>query len=235
MKYKKLSIVVPVYNEINTIKTILNKLDKLKIPIKKEIVIIDDYSTDGTRDILKKLQKKKKYKIIFHKENMGKGAALRTGFGHLTGDLVTVQDADTEYDPDDYNKLLPYFLNGKRKVVYGSRFIGVSFFSRKKWFSPVHYIGNKLLSLMASIIYFSKITDMETCYKMIDANVLKSLKLRAKKFDIEPEITAKILKKGYKIKEVPINYYPRSFHQGKKISWKDGVYALFYLLKYRFS
>jgi dolichol-phosphate mannosyltransferase len=232
MNYKKLSIIVPVFNEESTIMRILNKLECLEIPLQKEIVIVDDYSTDGTRALLKDLEDK--YTIIYHKKNGGKGRALRTGFKHATGEIITIQDADLEYDPNDYNKMLPSILKGKTKVVYGSRFIGTNFFSRNKWFSPTHYIGNKLLSLITSLLYFRRITDMETCYKMFDKEVLKKIKLQAKRFDIEPEITAKIIRGGYKIKEIPINYYPRGFHDGKKITWRDGIHAFFYLLKYRF-
>jgi glycosyltransferase involved in cell wall biosynthesis len=231
MNYKKLSIIIPVYNEKNTILKILNKLESINLPIDKEIVIVDDFSTDGTRDILKKL--KNKYKIIYHEKNLGKGFALRTGFKNSTGDIMTIQDADLEYDPDDYNIMLPLILNNKFKVVYGSRFIGNSFFSKQKWFLPNHYIGNKLLSIVTSLLYFHWVTDMETCYKMFTIDVLQRLKLRSRRFDFEPEITAKILKKGYKIKEVPIHYYPRDFKKGKKITWRDGIKALWYLIKYR--
>jgi glycosyltransferase involved in cell wall biosynthesis len=232
MKYKKISIIVPIYNEEKTLLKILDKLNKVKLPLDKEIVLVDDYSTDGTRDILKRLEKK--YHIVYHKKNMGKGSALRTGFKHSTGDIITIQDADLEYDPEDYNILLKSIFNGKTKVVYGSRFIGNSFFSRQKWFSPIHYIGNKSLSILTSLMYFKYLTDMETCYKMFTKEVLNSIKLRSRRFDFEPEITAKIIKKGYKIKEVPIHYYPRDFSHGKKITWRDGIMALYYLVKYRF-
>ena len=232
MKYNKISIVVPIYNEEKTLLEILEKLENVNFPIEKEIILVDDYSTDGTKDILKKLEKK--YKVIYHKKNRGKGFALRTGFKHSTGDIITIQDADLEYDPEDYNDLLSYLLRGKSKVVYGSRFIGNSFFSRQKWFSPTHYIGNKILSILTSLMYFKYLTDMETCYKMITRDVLENIKLRSQRFDFEPEITAKIIKKGYKIKELPIHYYPRDFTHGKKITWRDGIMALYYLVKYRF-
>jgi dolichol-phosphate mannosyltransferase len=233
-KYDKISIIIPVYNEKETLLQIIKKVDLVKLPLKKEIILVDDFSTDGTRDILKRLEKDKKYKIIYHKKNGGKGRALRTGFENSTGDIITIQDADLEYDPNDYIKLLKPILDGRNKVVYGSRFMGNSFFSRQKWFSPTHYIGNKGLSLMTSLLYFKYITDMETCYKMFTREVLESLNLRSKRFDFEPEITAKIIKKGYNIREMSINYYPRGFEHGKKISWKDGIKAFYYLLKYRF-
>src|SRR3989338_3302439 len=232
MKPLKLSIIVPVYNEQKTIQTVLERLEEVQLPIEKEIVIVDDYSTDGTKEILKPLEQK--YVVVYHEKNKGKGLALRTGFAKATGDIITVQDADLEYDPEEYNKLLPIIISGKSKVVYGSRLKGNRFFSRQKWSHPSHYIGNKGLSLITSILYFRWITDMETCYKMFTREVLQKLNLRAQRFDIEPEITAKIIKSGFKIIEVPINYHPRSFKEGKKINWRDGIKALYYLLKYRF-
>ena len=228
----KLSIVIPVYNEVKTLDKILSKVNSVKFPISKEIILVDDFSTDGTRNILKKLEKK--YKVVYHMKNKGKGAAVRTGLQNATGDILTVQDADMEYDPHEFLKLLDLILSGKYKVVYGSRFLGNKISSKKKWFVPSHYLGNKMLSLATSILYFRHVTDMETCYKMFTREVLKGMKLRAMRFDFEPEITAKIIKKGYKIKEIPINYYPRGFDQGKKIDWRDGIKALLYLLRYRF-
>ena len=232
MKYTKLSIIIPVYNEKETLHEILKKVEDLKIPLEKEIILVDDFSTDGTRDILKKYEKK--YKVVYHKKNGGKGRALRTGFAFATGDIITIQDADLEYDPEDYNKMLPLILRGKTQVVYGSRFLNNSFFSRQKWFFPTHYIGNKGLSVITSLLYFRWVTDMETCYKMFTRNVLEKLKLRAMRFDFEPEVTAKIIKNGFKIKEVPIKYHPRSFEGGKKITWRDGLKALWFLVKFRF-
>lgn len=232
----KLSIVIPVYNEEKTLLKILRKVEDVDLgEIKKEIILVDDFSKDDSRKILKELDKLKRYKIIFHEQNKGKGAALRTGFGKATGDIIVVQDADLEYDPEDYKRLLEPILTEKTKVVYGSRFIGTRFLSRQKWFSPMHYIGNKTLSLLTSILYFKSVSDMETCYKMFSRDILKNLNLKAQRFDFEPEITAKLLKNGYKIKEVPIHYYPRGFQHGKKITWRDGIKALYYLLKYRFA
>jgi glycosyltransferase involved in cell wall biosynthesis len=228
----KLSIIIPVYNEEKTLLDLLKKVEAVNFPISNEIILVDDYSTDGTRAILKEIESK--YKIIYHHKNQGKGSALRTGFKYSTGDIITIQDADLEYDPEEFNKLLIPILARKTKVVYGSRFLGKTFFSKGKWFLPSHYIGNKLLSLTTSILYFRKITDMETCYKMFTREVLSKIKLKSKRFDFEPEITSKIIKAGYKIKEIPINYFPRSFEHGKKITWVDGIKALLYLLKYRF-
>ena len=229
-KYRKISIVMPVYNEKNTILKILKKVDSVKLSLEKEIILVDDCSKDGTRDILKKLPKK--YKIVYHDVNQGKGSALRTGFKNATGDIITIQDADLEYNPEDYKKLIDMIINGE-EIVYGSRFKGKPFFSKQRWFLPHHYIGNKILSLATSILYFRWITDMETCYKMFTKKALNKINLKSKRFDFEPEITAKFIKKGFKIKEIPINYYPRDFKKGKKITWKDGIKALFYLLKYR--
>lgn len=230
-RFKKISIVIPVYNEKNTLLKILKKVDSVKLPLEKEIVLVDDCSKDGTRDLLKILPKK--YKVVYHKVNQGKGAALITGFKNTSGDIITIQDADLEYDPKDYKKLIKLMIDGE-DVVYGSRFKGKSFFSKQRWFLPTHYIGNKILSLATSTLYFRWITDMETCYKMFTRNALNKIRLRSKRFDFEPEITAKFIKKGFKITEVPINYYPRDFDKGKKITWRDGIKALFYLLKYRF-
>ncbi|MCF7861341.1 glycosyltransferase family 2 protein [Candidatus Woesearchaeota archaeon] len=231
MKYSKLSIIVPVFNEEKTLHKILNKLAMVDFkPLKTEIVIIDDFSTDGTREVLGKLDDK--YKIFYHERNMGKGAAIRTGLSHVTGDIITIQDADMEYDPRDLPKLTRPIMDGRTKVVYGSRFIG---YKRSLFSIPSHYIGNKLLSLATAILYVRNITDMETCYKMFTKDVIKGIKLRANRFELEPEITAKLIKSGQKIIELPIHYKSRSFDEGKKIDWRDGIAALYYLLKYRFT
>ena len=168
--------------------------------------------------------------MLVTKINQGKGASIRTGLKYFTGDIVVIQDGDLEYNPEDFKKLIKPILENKNKVVYGSRLLG----EERGFNVPLHYIGNRILSLVTTLLYFRRVTDMETCYKMITKDVIKALKLKAKRFDFEPEITAKIIKKGYKIIEIPIIYTCRSFKEGKKITWKDGIKALYYLLKYRF-
>lgn len=219
-----LSVIMPVYNEKATLPQIIEKV--LAVPVEKELIIVDDYSTDGTREVLKNYPN---IKVVLQPFNQGKGAALRAGFKEASGDYVIIQDADLEYDPQDYLKLLAPINEGKAKVVYGSRFMGKHSFS-----SVSHYWGNKALSLLTTILYGAVLTDMETCYKLVPAKFIKNLKLNANRFDFEPEITAKILKNGYKILEVPIGYKGREFDEGKKISWKDGFAAIAALVKYRF-
>ena len=229
----KLSIVIPVYNEVKTFTQLLEKVEAVDLgDIEKEIIIVDDYSTDGTRDLLKDV----KYKVIFQEKNGGKGRAVRSGFEHITGDIVIIQDADLEYNPEDYKELLKPILDGRAKVVYGSRLLDdkIKKMEKEGWKSS-HYLGNIILSKLTSFIYGTKITDMETCYKVMKKEVLDSFKLKAQRFDLEPEITAKVLKKGHRIVEIPIEYDGRDFKEGKKINWRDGVKAVYYLLKYRFS
>src|SRR3989344_6382540 len=228
----KLSIIMPVYNEDKTVEKIVNKVEKIKIEnVEKEIIIINDASKDKTAEILKRISKKyKNIKIFSHKTNKGKGAAIRTGLKYFMGDIIVIQDGDLEYNPEDFRKLIKPILEGKTKIVYGSRLLG-----EERGFNVFsHYIGNRVLSLLTTLLYFRRITDMETCYKMMTKDVIKSLNLKAKKFDFEPEVTAKIIRKGYKIIEIPIIYNCRSFKEGKKITWKDGIKALYILLKYRF-
>lgn len=231
----KLSIIMPAYNERATIREIIKKV--MAVAINKELIIIDDKSTDGTRQILEKeYSHHKDIKLLYHDKNQGKGSALRTGLKNVTGEVIIIQDADLEYDPHDYHQLIKPILDHQSQVVYGSRFLNQPISSRQRWAIPSHYLGNWLLSLTTSILFFQKISDMETCYKMFTKKVLdKIAKLNATKFDFEPEITAKIIKAGYKIKEVPIKYYPRDFSQGKKINWKDGIHAILTLIKYRFK
>ncbi len=226
----KLSIVVPVYNEKNYIINILKKVRELNIEnVEKEIIVVDDKSTDGTADILKSLNNDD-YKIIFSQKNEGKGSALRKGFLQATGDIIAIQDADLEYDPKDLKKLVEEILSGREKVVYGSRMTGNN---------PIghisYYIGNKLISFLANFLYQNKISDVETCYKVFKAEIIKNLKLQQNDFAFEVEVTAKILKQGIKIKELPISYNPRKFSEGKKIKWIDGVKAILLLIKYRFD
>ena len=225
----KISVVITVYNEIDTIEEILDRVDK--VSIKKEIIVIDDSSIDGTRERLKKIvANKENVKVIYHNRNRGKGAALRTGFESVTGDIVIIQDADLEYDPNEYPKLLDPISDGRADVVYGSRFIGgphrVLFF----W----HYVGNKLLTLISNALTNLNLTDMETCYKVFKSQILKDINLKSNRFGFEPEFTAKVAKKRLRIYEVPISYSGRTYSEGKKITWKDGIVALCLIFWYRF-
>lgn len=223
-----LSIVIPVFNEKKTILEILKKIDNLDSSLKRELIIVDDGSTDGTRDILDTLRTRKDIKIIFKEKNSGKGDSLKIGFKESKGDYVIVQDADLEYEPKDYFLLLEKITDSTKTVVYGSRFMG-----KYKDMSSLHYYGNKFLTLITNILYGVVLTDMETCYKLFPGDFIRRLKLKANRFDFEPEITAKICKSGYKIIEVPIHYYGRKHSEGKKITWKDGFNAIYSLLKYR--
>ncbi len=222
----KLTIIMPVFNERQYILEILARVNA--VDLEKEIIIVDDCSTDGTYELLTENQKLY-HKLIRHQVNQGKGAAIRSGIPEATGDLTIIQDADLEYDPDDYHKLLAPVLKGKADVVYGSRFTG----EHKNMFFR-HYLGNRFLTLVTNLLYDSTLSDMETCYKLFRTDILKSLRLRAKRFDFEPEVTAKVMKAGYRIYEVPISYAGREYHEGKKITWRDGFTALWCLLKYRF-
>lgn len=228
----KLSVVIPVYNEVATIKEIVQRV--LDIDIEKEIIIVDDYSTDGTRKILDELSNNYPniVKVIFHNFNQGKGAALRTGFAEASGHVVVVQDADLEYNPQEFKKLLKPILDGRADVVYGSRFLGgdehrVLYF----W----HYVGNKFLTLISNMFTNLNLTDMETCYKMFKKEVLDKIKIEENRFGFEPEITAKVAKLGCRVYEVGISYSGRDYSQGKKITWKDGLRALWCILKYNFK
>jgi glycosyltransferase involved in cell wall biosynthesis len=228
---RKLSVVVPVFNERNTLVEIVRRMRHVQLPegIDREIIVVDDGSSDGTREVLKQLGDST-VRVVMHQQNRGKGAAVRTGFQHATGDYVLVQDADLEYDPDDWPKLLNPVLRGKARVVYGSRFTG-----ERRNMLFLHWVGNRFLSLVTNVLYNTTLSDMETCYKLIDKKLLDELDLRADKFDIEPEITAKILKRKIRIYEVPISYTGREFDEGKKITWRDGFSALATLVKCRFK
>ncbi len=225
----KVSIIVPVYNERATILEILRRVRAVKLGIAKEVIVVDDFSQDGTRDILRRL-KQPSVKVVFHDRNRGKGAALRTGFEHAAGDIVLVQDADLEYNPQEYSALLAPLLDGRADVVYGSRFLGgphrVLFF----W----HYVGNKLLTTFSNMASNLNLTDMETCYKVFRKDILKRIRLRSERFGFEPEITIKLAKLGCRIYEVPISYAGRDYSEGKKIGWKDGVAAVFHILRYKY-
>lgn len=232
----KLSIIVPVYNEEQTVELLIEKVKDVKLPkgIEKEIIIVNDGSSDNTPRILKRI-KGKGIKIFSHPKNMGKGTALRTGLKHFSGDLVVIQDADLEYDPEDYLKLIKPILAGEAQVSYGSRLKNdhLKLWGKDRTPLPTHWIANRLLSWMTRVLYGGYITDMETCYKMFAREVATGLNLKSDRFEIEPEITAKVLKRGYKIIEVPIEVKPRTKREGKKIGWKDGIKATLALLKYR--
>ena len=222
----KLTIVIPVFNERETVHDIIEVVSAT--PYRKEIIVVDDGSTDGTRDILDAIQNDN-VKVIMHDRNQGKGAALQTGFSHATGDIVIIQDADLEYDPADYPVLLNPILDGRADVVYGSRFAGhgahrVLYF----W----HYVGNRFLTLLSNLFTNLNLTDMETCYKVFTKEALFGVVIKEQRFGFEPEITAKMAKKKLRIYEVPISYYGRTYEQGKKIDWKDGVRALWCIIKY---
>ncbi|MFZ1505943.1 MAG: glycosyltransferase family 2 protein [Anaerolineae bacterium] len=229
----RLSVIIPVYNERGTIEEIVRRVLAAPLDdVEKEIILVDDGSTDGTRDILRQMQAKQAaaMHIVFHEFNQGKGAAIRTGLHHISGDLVVIQDADLEYDPREYGVLIQPILEGKADVVYGSRFLG-----SHRVFNFLHMLGNKFLTLITNLLYNTILTDMETCYKVFRSAVFKDIKIRANRFDFEPEITAKILKRGYRVFEVPISYNGRDADEGKKISaWRDGLPALWALIKYRF-
>ncbi len=225
---KKITILIPVFNEVNTLKEILKMVENIDFyGLEKEIILIDDYSTDGTRELYKELN----YKVLYHNKNMGKGAALRTGFKEASGDIITIQDADLEYNPQDFLPLIKVILENQADVVYGSRFLNID---KSKNFMLTHFLGNKMLTIITNILYGAKLTDMETCYKVFKAEYVKNLDIKSNRFDFEPEITAKVLKQGAKLKEVPITYNARTFEEGKKISWKDGFAAIFALIKFRF-
>lgn len=235
----KLSIIIPIFNEEKTVVPLLEKVLKLTIPnVKKEIIIVDDSSTDTSVAKLKEQSlKSRELKIFFHEKNKGKGAAVRTGINHTTGDYIVIQDADLEYDPQQLVKLIEPIQEGKADVVYGTRLNKLPDFKveQRTPQSLLHYIGNKFLSLVTSIFYGQWITDMETCYKVFPKKAISNMKLKAKGFEFEPEITAKLIKQGFKIYELPINVVPRGYNEGKKINTvKDGIKACWYLLKYRF-
>ena len=224
----KISVVIPVYNEVNTIREIVVRVQA--VDLDKEIIIVDDGSTDGTREQLQDITlSQKSVRILYHDRNQGKGAALRTGFEAATGDIVIIQDADLEYDPREYPVLLEPILDGRADIVYGSRFLGgphrVLFF----W----HYLGNKFLTLLSNALTNLNLTDMETCYKVFRREVLNDIQLKSNRFGFEPEFTAKIAKKEFRIYETSISYSGRTYAEGKKIGWKDGVKAIFAIIWFR--
>jgi len=229
MEYRTLTVLMPVFNEQATLAEIIRRVRQVDVGLTLELIIVDDGSSDGTNKILRTLEDST-VRVITHQKNQGKGAALRTGLSHASGDIVVIQDADLEYDPDDWPSLLAPILKGKASVVYGSRFTG-----QRKNMLPLHWAGNRLLSLVTNLLYSSTLSDMETCYKAFDRRVLKDLTVVSNRFDFEPEITAKVLRRGYRIYEVPISYAGREFDEGKKITWRDGVGAIKALVKFRFT
>lgn len=229
MKASKISVIIPVYNEVNTLEQLLEKVENADMcSLEKEIILVDDGSVDGTRELLKKLENN--YRILFHAKNMGKGAAVRTALYYTTGDIIVIQDADLEYNPDDYDELIKVIINNEADVAYGSRFLTPS---SLKNFRFLQFWANKFLTFMTNLLFGMKLTDMETCYKAFRADVIRSISLKSNRFDFEPEISAKILKSKYFIKELPISYYGRTYDEGKKIGWKDGLVAIKALLWYR--
>ena len=222
-----LSVLIPVFNEVSTIHKVIARVQDT--PYEKQIIIVDDFSTDGTREELAKIQDPNVEKY-FHDQNQGKGAALRTAWGKAKGDIILVQDADLEYDPVDYKVLIPPILEGKADVVFGSRFVGYPRRVLYFW----HSMGNQLLTLIANMLNDLNLSDMETCYKVFTREVRDSIQVQSDRFGFEPEFTAKVAKKNYRIYEVPISYAGRGYKEGKKITWRDGLAALYWIFRYRF-
>ncbi len=223
-----LSVVMPVFNESETIEEIVRRV--LAVPVRIQLIVVDDGSSDGTRDILPSLERELGFTLVLQPRNQGKGAALRRGFDEVRGDIVVIQDADLEYSPEEFPSLIELIAEGRADVVYGSRFLG-----RHRVFLFTHYLGNRLLTLVTNVLYNTMLTDMETCYKVMRTEVLRSMSLHSDGFGIEPELTAKIFKRGYRVYELPITYDGRGYDEGKKITWRDGLVALWVLVKYRFT
>jgi glycosyltransferase involved in cell wall biosynthesis len=227
--YALLSVIVPVFNERSTVAEVIRRIRSVDLPVDVEVIVVDDGSSDGTDKVLEALGDST-VRVINHPHNQGKGAAVRTGLENIRGDLVLVQDADLEYDPADWPKLLDPILRGKSKVVYGSRFTG-----ERKNMMPLHWVGNRFLSMVTNVLYSTTLSDMETCYKLFDRRVLDGITIVSDRFEFEPEITAKVLRRGYRIYEIPISYAGREVDEGKKITWRDGFGALKALIKFRFD
>ena len=221
-----ISVVIPVYNEVKTIKEVVKRVQS--VDMKKEIIIVDDASTDGTREVLQELVNEQDITVLFHQSNQGKGAALRTAFDQVKGDIVIIQDADLEYDPFEYSKLIRPIMEGKADAVYGSRFLGGPHRVLLFW----HYVGNKILTLFSNMFTNLNLTDMETCYKVFKSSLLKKFTIESNRFGVEPEITTKLARLKCKIYEVGISYSGRDYTEGKKINWKDGIAAFYWILKF---
>jgi glycosyltransferase involved in cell wall biosynthesis len=224
----ELSVIIPVYDERDTIAEVIRRVQAQ--PYETEIIVVDDASTDGTRELLQQTEWPANVRVFFHEMNRGKGAAIRTALPSASKDIILIQDADLEYNPSDYATVLRPILDGVADVVYGSRFLGIH-----RSFMLHHYVGNKFLTLLTNVLYNNILTDMETGYKAFRAPVLRGVTIRSNRFDFEPEITAKVLKRGYRIYEVPIYYAGRDYADGKKITWRDGVAALWALIRFRFT
>jgi glycosyltransferase involved in cell wall biosynthesis len=220
----KLTVIIPVFNEVGTILKVIEKVQE--VPIEKEIIVVEDGSTDGTKDVLEGYGEG--IKVYFHEINQGKGAAIRTAIPHITGDIVIIQDADLEYDPSEYPRLIASILEGKADVVYGSRFLGRPHRGLFFW----HAVGNKILTTLSNMLTDLNLSDMETGYKVFKAEVLKRIKIESNRFGFEPEITAKVAKMGCRIDEVPTSYCGRDYSEGKKINWKDGIAAIYWIIKF---
>jgi glycosyltransferase involved in cell wall biosynthesis len=234
--FVKLSIIIPVYNEAKTIKELLNRINNVDLgSIKKEIIIVDDFSTDGSREAIKRSDNK--YIKIFQTKNMGKGAALKEGIKASTGDFIIFQDADLEYDPNDYNHLLSPLLHKKANISFGTRFVGKDFrlFGKRKTMHSTHWLGNKMLTFAFNVLYGTKLTDVEPCYKLFRNDILKNVNVKTNRFEYDIELMCKLVRKGHKIIQLPIKYHPRRFEEGKKINWKDGVVALWTMVRNRFT
>lgn len=225
----KLSIVIPIYNERETLETLIAKVNA--VDYDKEILLIDDFSSDGTREVLKKYENKENFQVLYHDHNQGKGAALRTGFSNVNGDIIIIQDADLEYNPADYGTLIEPILDGRADVVYGSRFLGGPHRVLLFW----HSIGNMVLTTFSNMLTNINLTDMETGYKVFTKKVNDTLTFKCDRFGFEPEFTAKVAKNNFRIYEVPITYNGRDYSEGKKITWKDGVAAIWYIIKFKFT
>ena len=224
----KLSVVIPVYNEKRTLSELIRRVEAVKL--EKEIIIVDDASTDGTRDLLKKYEGQERFKVIYQSKNAGKGSALRAGFDKAEGEIIIVQDGDLEYDPKEYPLLLEPILDGRADVVYGSRFLG----GTHRVFFFWHYVGNKVLTTLSNMCTNLCLTDMETGYKVFRRTVLDSFILKCNRFGFEPEFTSKVARHAFRVYEVPISYSGRGYEEGKKINWKDGVAALWFIFRFRF-